>query len=90
MAMAIWGLGLPIGLAAFAMVSWFAHDPTYLRERQVPSEKVDYLGIIYLAVGLGLLQLVLDRGQRLDWLASKWIWYGSIISRTRPDPLALP
>ncbi|MGH7988143.1 MAG: DHA2 family efflux MFS transporter permease subunit [Candidatus Binataceae bacterium] len=73
-------INVPIGLAAFAMVSWFVHDPAYLRQRGARSGKVDYLGIIYLALGLGLLQLVLDRGQRLDWFASKWIWYGSIIS----------
>ena len=73
-------INVPMGLAAFAMVSWFVHDPAYLREGQARSGKVDYLGIIYLALGLGLLQIVLDRGQRWDWFASKWIWYGSIIS----------
>jgi MFS transporter, DHA2 family, multidrug resistance protein len=73
-------INVPIGLAAFAMVSWFVHDPAYLREGRARSGKVDYLGIIYLVVGLGVLQIVLDRGQRLDWFASKWIWYGSIIA----------
>ena len=28
---------------------------------------VDYLGIIYLVLGLGLLLVMLDRGQRADW-----------------------
>src|SRR5262249_39720245 len=33
----------------------------------------DYLGIAYLAIGLGLLQIVLDRGQRADWFDSWWV-----------------
>ena len=36
---------------------------------------MDYLGIIYLTLGLGLLQIVLDRGQRADWFNAPWVCY---------------
>ena len=59
------------------MVSWFVEDPAYVRGSH---GRVDYMGIVYLTVGLGLLQIVLDRGQRAGWLASNWICLGAIIS----------
>jgi DHA2 family multidrug resistance protein len=71
-------INVPIGMAAFVMVSSFVHDPSYIRNRDGRRGNVDYLGIAYLALGLGLLQLVLDRGERLDWFASKWICYGAL------------
>src|SRR5262249_22658791 len=35
--------------------------------------KVDRWGIGMLAVGIGALQFVLDKGQQVDWFASSWI-----------------
>ena len=73
-------INLPIGLAAFLMVSAFVHDPAYLRQRRVTGGKVDYLGIGCLTLGLGLMQIVLDRGQRSDWFASPWVVYATAAS----------
>jgi MFS transporter, DHA2 family, multidrug resistance protein len=73
-------INLPVGTAAFAMVSAFVHDPSYLRRRRTEGGRVDYLGIAFLALGLGLMQIVLDRGQRADWFASPWVAYASAIS----------
>jgi DHA2 family multidrug resistance protein len=76
-------INLPIGGIAALMVFWFVHDPSYLRVKQAAKRPVDYLGIIYLTLGLGLLQIVLDRGQRADWFNSPWVCYftaGSIVA----------
>ena len=73
-------INLPIGAAAFLMVSTFVHDPTHLRESRARGGRVDWAGIILLAVSLGVGGLVLDRGQRADWFSSPWIVWGSIIS----------
>src|ERR1700751_185875 len=50
-------INVPIGAVAFAMVSAFVHDPPYLKARG-PKGRVDYLGIFYLVLALGLLQIV--------------------------------
>ena len=42
--------------------------------------KVDYLGVILVAVGLGCLQVVLDKGQEDDWFASRFILVFGIIA----------
>jgi DHA2 family multidrug resistance protein len=73
-------INLPIGLIAFLMVSAFVHDPAYLRAHRARGGKVDYLGMLLMAVSLGLMQIVLDRGQRADWFASSWVVYSVAIS----------
>lgn len=70
-------INVPIGIAAFLMVSAFVHDPPYMRERRARGGKVDYAGIAFLVLGLGLLQIVLDRGQRSDWFNSSWVVYAT-------------
>ncbi|HTT76064.1 MAG TPA: DHA2 family efflux MFS transporter permease subunit [Candidatus Binataceae bacterium] len=72
-------INLPIGMIAFFMVTIFVHDPSYLSNRK-SGGRIDYLGIAYLALFLGLLQIVLDRGQRSDWFSAPWVVWASIIS----------
>ena len=68
-------INLPVGAAAFLMVSTFVHDPAFMRQRRAARGRVDYLGILCLVLGLGLMQIVLDRGQRADWFSSPWVVY---------------
>ncbi len=65
-------INVPAGAAAALMVYTFVHDPPYLR-KQGGAGRVDYLGILSVVLGLGLLLVVLDRGQRSDWFASTWV-----------------
>jgi DHA2 family multidrug resistance protein len=71
-------INIPLGLIAFAMVSTFVHDPPFMRERRENKGRVDYLGIMLLVLSLGVLQIVLDRGQRADWFNSPWVVYASV------------
>jgi DHA2 family multidrug resistance protein len=73
-------INVPIGIIAFLMVSAFVHDPVYLRQRRARGGKVDYVGIACLVVGLGAMQIVLDRGQRADWFAAPWVVWTSLLS----------
>ncbi|MGH7813224.1 MAG: DHA2 family efflux MFS transporter permease subunit [Candidatus Binataceae bacterium] len=73
-------INLPIGMAAFLMVYLFVHDPSHIRESSKEKGRVDWAGIVLLAVSLGIGGLVLDRGQRADWFASRWIVWGTIVS----------
>ncbi len=73
-------INLPLGAIAFLMVMVFVHDPPFMRERRARGGRVDYLGILSLVLSLGLLQIVLDRGQRADWFASPWVVYATAIS----------
>jgi DHA2 family multidrug resistance protein len=66
-------INLPIGTIAFLMVYSFVHDPPFMRDRRARGGKVDYAGIMLLVLSVGLLQIVLDRGQRADWFESMWV-----------------
>jgi MFS transporter, DHA2 family, multidrug resistance protein len=63
-------INIPVGAAAIIMTRMFIFDPPYIRRT---SSKVDAWGIGMLAVGIGALQFVLDKGQQEDWFASNWI-----------------
>jgi MFS transporter, DHA2 family, multidrug resistance protein len=73
-------INLPIGIFAAIMVFIFVHDPEHIQKSQARARKIDYQGIAYLALGLGLLQIVLDRGQRADWFNSQWVCAFTIIA----------
>jgi DHA2 family multidrug resistance protein len=63
-------INLPVGLASVMMTRWFIFDPPYLRNSR---RGIDYWGIGMLALGVGALQVVLDKGQEEDWFASNWM-----------------
>jgi MFS transporter, DHA2 family, multidrug resistance protein len=71
-------INIPLGTVAFLMVSAFVHDPHYLQPRRMG--RIDYIGIISLALWLGLLQIVADRGQRADWFSAPWVVWATVIS----------
>ncbi len=73
-------INLPLGAIAFFMVTLFVHDPPYMRERRARGGHVDYFGMLALVISLGLLQIVLDRGQRADWFAAPWVVVATAIS----------
>ncbi|NIN64726.1 MAG: DHA2 family efflux MFS transporter permease subunit, partial [Anaerolineae bacterium] len=73
----IFYINVPVGLVTVLMTSLFIFDPPYIRRRFA---RVDYLGFSLLALGVGSLQLVLDKGEREDWFSSRLIVYFSVIS----------
>jgi MFS transporter, DHA2 family, multidrug resistance protein len=73
-------INVPIGFVAFAMVSAFVHDPAFMRQRRAQRGRTDYLGIAFLILSLGVLQIVLDRGQRADWFNAPWVVCATLLS----------
>ena len=70
-------INIPVGIASLVMTKMFIFDPPYLsREKR----RIDYWGIGMLAVGIGTLQFVLDKGQEADWFSSNTIVALSVIS----------
>jgi len=74
----IFYVNIPIGLLAVMMVKMFIVDPPYMK--QTEKFRVDTWGIALLTVGIGALQIVLDKGQREDWFQSNFILVVSAIS----------
>ena len=73
-------INVPIGLLRLFLTSRLVEDPPYLRGQNRTGMKIDYIGFGLLVVGLGLLQVVLDKGQRDDWFESRFILAATVIS----------
>jgi len=63
-------INIPIGALAIIMALMFIHDPPYIKRGE---GGIDYWGIGYLALGIGALQIMLDKGQEEDWFGSDFI-----------------
>jgi MFS transporter, DHA2 family, multidrug resistance protein len=69
----IFYINVPIGIISLLLTSRLISDPPYLNEGRKRRFSIDYIGIGLLAIGLGALQVVLDKGQRDDWFESHFI-----------------
>jgi DHA2 family multidrug resistance protein len=71
-------INIPIGILAIFMIMRYVHDPIYIRDAK--PGRFDGIGFGLLAVWLGALQIVLDKGQEDDWFGATWIrWAVTIL-----------
>ncbi len=73
----IFYINVPVAIPAMLMILAVVHDPPYLR-RGV--KRIDWVGIVLMALGLTFLQIVLERGQQDQWLSSHFIDIGIAIT----------
>jgi DHA2 family multidrug resistance protein len=71
-------INIPIGLVSLILSSRLVHDPPeFTQERKEARRggglRIDYVGISLIAIGFACLEVVLDRGERDDWLGSHFI-----------------
>jgi len=78
----IFFVNIPVGILSLILTSRLIQDPPYFRRRKLSETKIDYIGLGLVALGLGTLQIVLDKGQRDDWFESRFILVLTIISVT--------
>ena len=70
-------INVPVGIISVLMTRAFIFDPPYLKQQK---RRIDAIGIGLLAVGIGALQFVLDKGQQEDWFSSNLIVTLSIVA----------
>jgi MFS transporter, DHA2 family, multidrug resistance protein len=69
----IFFINLPVGLITWFLVRRVVEDPPYLSKIKAAGVKLDYIGIALLTLGIGALQVLLDKGQEDDWFGSHFI-----------------
>jgi MFS transporter, DHA2 family, multidrug resistance protein len=69
----IFFINLPVGIITWFLVRRFVEDPPYISKLKGAGVKLDYIGIAFLVVGVGSLQVLLDKGQEDDWFGSHFI-----------------
>ncbi len=74
-------INIPVGVLALLMTSALVTDPPYqLRTGFRPGLRIDYIGLGLLSVGLGMMQFVLDKGERDDWFGSDLIVWCTVVA----------
>src|SRR5271156_4493984 len=71
----IFYINVPVSILSLYLTQRLVQDPPYLqkeRERQ-KGIRVDYIGLGLVALGIGSLQIVLDKGQEVDWFSAHWL-----------------
>jgi DHA2 family multidrug resistance protein len=76
----IFFINLPVGLAALGLVFRLVDDPPYLGRLKAAGVRIDYIGVALLTLGIGALQILLDKGQEDDWFASRFITTLTMVS----------
>lgn len=73
----IFFINIPVGMISLFLTSMLVHDSPGAREEHERATRrgirVDYAGFAFVAIGLGSLQVVLDKGQEEDWFGSTFI-----------------
>jgi DHA2 family multidrug resistance protein len=70
-------INIPIGIFAIFMISRYVEDPPYIKEAK--PGKIDGIGLGLLALWLGCLQIILDKGQEDDWFGATWIRWAAVV-----------
>jgi len=74
----IFYINIPCGIVALWMIQQFVFDPEYIRNAK--RVRIDAFGFLVLAIWLGTLQTVLNKGQDEDWFNSNFICTLSVVS----------
>jgi DHA2 family multidrug resistance protein len=69
----IFYINIPVGLFALVMVTRLVDDPPWIKADRKNLFSVDYIGLGFLTLAMGGLQIMLDKGEENDWFASNFI-----------------
>src|SRR5215475_2962822 len=70
----IFYINIPVGIISLILTSLLVSDPPYMKRAKVKEGfRIDYIGIGLISLGLGSMQIILDKGERENWLSSGFI-----------------
>jgi DHA2 family multidrug resistance protein len=71
----IFFINIPVGILAFILVTRLVDDPPWIKPDRSRLRQMDYLGLGFLTVAMGGLQIMLDKGEENDWFSSGFIQF---------------
>lgn len=71
----IFFINIPVGILAFVLVTRLVEDPPWIKPDRSRIRHMDYVGLGFLTVAMGGLQIMLDKGEENDWFASGFIQF---------------
>jgi DHA2 family multidrug resistance protein len=76
----IFFINLPIGILTLLLVLRLVEDPPWMKRIKGAGVRIDYIGVALLTLGIGALQVMLDKGQEDDWFGSHFILTLAVIA----------
>jgi DHA2 family multidrug resistance protein len=75
----IFFINIPVGILAFVLVSRLVEDPPWIKADRSRLRHIDYMGLSFLALAMGGLQIMLDKGEENDWFSSGFIRFFAVL-----------
>ena len=69
----IFFINIPVGIFAFLLVTRLIEDPPWIKPDRKLLGQMDYLGLSFLSIAMGGMQIMLDKGEENDWFQSDFI-----------------
>ncbi|MFP5207593.1 MAG: DHA2 family efflux MFS transporter permease subunit [Acidobacteriota bacterium] len=75
----IFFINIPVGLLAFILVTRLVEDPPWIKPDRSRLRNMDYLGLTFLTLSMGAMQIMLDKGEEMDWFSSNFIRFFAVL-----------
>ena len=75
----IFFINIPVGIVAFILVTRLVEDPPWIKPDLSRLRNMDYMGLSFLALAMGGLQIMLDKGEENDWFSSGFIRFFGVL-----------
>uniref|UniRef100_E6QN18 Drug resistance transporter, EmrB/QacA subfamily n=1 Tax=mine drainage metagenome TaxID=410659 RepID=E6QN18_9ZZZZ len=75
----IFYINIPVGILAYVLVTRMVDDPPWIIPNRKHLLNMDYVGLGFLSLAMGGMQIMLDKGEENDWFASGFIWFFAIL-----------
>jgi MFS transporter, DHA2 family, multidrug resistance protein len=75
----IFFINIPVGILAFVLVTRLIDDPPWIKPDRSRLRNMDYLGLSFLTIAMGGLQIMLDKGEENDWFSSDFIKFFAVL-----------
>jgi len=75
----IFFINIPVGILAFILVTRLVEDPPWIKADPSKLRNMDYMGLAFLTISMGGMQIMLDKGEENDWFASGFIRFFAVL-----------
>ena len=75
----IFFINIPVGILAFILVTRLVEDPPWIKADRSTLRNMDYVGLGFLTLAMGGLQIMLDKGEENDWFSSSFICFFGVL-----------
>ena len=75
----IFYINIPVGALALFLVHRFVEDPPWIHADRSNLRKLDFVGLGFLTLAMGGMQVFLDKGQEKDWFGSDFIRFFALM-----------